>query len=87
MPPCWLFVFPGNMVSFFAYRYYTMLSTLHTSLLVYLLDHGGLGGVAPQIGGKRPRPGYRFAAALGGARQELVLQVNTTPPIQLISAR
>ena len=47
MPPCWLFVFPGNMVSFFAYRYYTMLSTLHTSLLVYLLDHGGLGGRGP----------------------------------------
>ena len=40
--------------------------------------HGGLGGVAPQIGGKRPRPGYRFAAALGGVRQELVLRVNTT---------
>ena len=39
---------------------------------------GGLGGVAPQIGGKRPRPGYRFAVALGGVRQELVLRVNTT---------
>ena len=40
--------------------------------------HGGLGGAAPQGGGKRPRPGYRLAVALGGVRQELVLRVNTT---------